>query len=153
MAQAAPKARRARLVTPPDFFCAARSRLGVGPCDFGRYHVAVLCFRPDDFVNVVHDVFPLCGIRVMILLSAGVRAFLECVMRSAECVMVVGRHNSYSRQFFYTSNQSQEPVSKNTIPICQMITFINLRRFCFDAPPPPLRTTHFALRTAFLIPS
>ena len=28
--------------------------------DFRRYHIAILCFRPDDFVDVVHDDFPLC---------------------------------------------------------------------------------------------
>ena len=28
--------------------------------DFRRYHIAILCLGPDDFVDVVHDDFPLC---------------------------------------------------------------------------------------------
>ena len=44
---------------PPNFFRAC-SRLRVRASDFRRYHIAILCFRPDDFVDVVHDDFPLC---------------------------------------------------------------------------------------------
>ena len=44
---------------PPDFFRAC-SRLRVRASDFRRYHIAILCLGPDDFVNVVHDDFPLC---------------------------------------------------------------------------------------------
>ena len=44
---------------PPNFFRAG-SRLGMSPSDFRRYHIAVLCLGPDDFVDVIHDDFPLC---------------------------------------------------------------------------------------------
>ena len=44
---------------PPNFFRAG-SRLGMRPSDFRRYHIAILCLGPDDFVDVVHDDFPLC---------------------------------------------------------------------------------------------
>ena len=44
---------------PPDFFRSG-SRLGMRASDFRRYHIAILCLGPDDFVNVVHDDFPLC---------------------------------------------------------------------------------------------
>ncbi len=52
-------ARRERLVTPPNFFRAG-SRLRVRASDFRRYHIAIFCLGPDDFVDVVHDDFPLC---------------------------------------------------------------------------------------------
>ena len=44
---------------PPDFFRSG-SRLGMRPSDFRSDHIAILCFRPDDFVDVVHNDFPLC---------------------------------------------------------------------------------------------
>ena len=43
----------------PDFFRSG-SRLGMRPSDFRRYHIAILCLGPDDFVDVVHNDFPLC---------------------------------------------------------------------------------------------
>ena len=46
-------------MSPPDFFRSG-SRLGMRPSDFRSDHIAILCFRPDDFVDVVHIDFPLC---------------------------------------------------------------------------------------------
>ena len=67
-------ARRERLVTPPNFFRAC-SRLRVRASDFRRYHIAILCLGPDDFVDVVHDDFPLCENNEHFL-RAGCRSFL-----------------------------------------------------------------------------
>ena len=53
------EARSLRLVPPPDFFRSG-SRLGMSPSDFRCYHIAISCLGPDDFVDVVHDDFPLC---------------------------------------------------------------------------------------------
>ena len=44
---------------PPNFSRAC-SRLRVRASDFRRYHIAILCLGPDDFVDVIHDDFPLC---------------------------------------------------------------------------------------------
>ena len=44
---------------PPNFFRAG-SRLRVRASDFRCYHIAIFCLGPDDFVDVVHDDFPLC---------------------------------------------------------------------------------------------
>ena len=43
----------------PDFFRSG-SRLRVRASDFRNDHIAILCLGPDDFVDVVHDDFPLC---------------------------------------------------------------------------------------------
>ena len=59
---------------PPDFF-GSGSRLGMRPSDFRRYHIAILCLGPDDFVDVVHDDFPLCENNEHFL-RAGCRSFL-----------------------------------------------------------------------------
>ena len=61
--------------TPPDFFRSG-SRLGMRPSDFRSYHIAILCFRPDDFVNVVHNDFPPLRKNNEHFLRAGWRSFL-----------------------------------------------------------------------------